>query len=47
MAGAVKAYEATLEYIDDIGGIVAFDKSTSFSTNRVTRQRLRDQDVFD
>ena len=36
-----KAFEATLEYVQDIGGKVAPDKSTAFSTNRTTRKKLR------
>ena len=36
-----RAYDATFNYIEDMGGKAAPDKSYTFSTNRITRQRLR------
>ena len=36
------AYEATFQYIADIGGKAAPTKSYTFSTNRITRKRLRE-----
>ena len=35
------AYQDTLKYIKDIGGAVAVDKCTGFSTSRATRARIR------
>ncbi len=35
------AFDATHEYIEDLGAQLAPEKSTTFSTNRVTRKKLR------
>ena len=33
-------FDATIDYIHEMGGIVATDKTVAFSTNRLTRDRI-------